>query len=236
VGCGSKWQKGRWQLRPEKNIYYYSYILIHSVVGAGFFFPLFFPLLLWLLFSLWSLSIFWLLRIFFVLFCFLITLLISFISTLAFCSFVYFFFFFCCSILVDIFYNKYRSFYMLINFAFLFFHFFRGAWLSCSLCFTPQLALYFGLVFCFVLSSVLFSIGRYHFWFPLLAGPLSLFTLVCLGFVWVYVPFFLIPFVWFLLLPFVWALFFDSWVFCLFLILLVIFLSGFCFFYSPLLT
>ena len=84
---------------------------------------------------------------------------------------------------------------MLINFAFLFFHFFRGAWLSCSLCFTPQLALYFGLVFCFVLSSVLFSIGRYHFWFPLLAGPLSLFTLVCLGFVWVYVPFFLIPFV-----------------------------------------
>lgn len=108
---------------------------------------------------------------------------------------VFFFFFFCCSILVDIFYSKYRSFYMLINFAFLFFHFFRGAWLSCSLCFTPQLALYFGLVFCFVLSSVLFSIGRYHFWFPLLAGPLSLFTLVCLGFVWVYVPFFLIPFV-----------------------------------------
>lgn len=84
---------------------------------------------------------------------------------------------------------------MLINFAFLFFHFFRGAWLSCSLCFTPQLALYFGLVFCFVLSSVLFSISLYPFWFPLLKGPLSLFTLVCLGFVWVYVPFFLFLFV-----------------------------------------
>ena len=36
VGCESQEGKGCCQLRPEKNIYYYSYILICSVVDSGF--------------------------------------------------------------------------------------------------------------------------------------------------------------------------------------------------------
>ena len=47
VGCDSQWGKGRRQLRSGKNIYYYSYILIHSIVGSGFFSLLFLPIKKW---------------------------------------------------------------------------------------------------------------------------------------------------------------------------------------------
>ena len=62
VDCDSQLGKGSWQLRSEKNVYYYSYILICSVVGSGF---LFF-LLLWLLILLLLLTLFKLLRKFFI--------------------------------------------------------------------------------------------------------------------------------------------------------------------------
>ena len=86
VDCDSQLGKGSWQLRSEKNVYYYSYILICSVVGSGF---LFF-LLLWLLILLLLLTLFKLLRKFFII------VFISFVystSTLAFCGSVVFFLF-----------------------------------------------------------------------------------------------------------------------------------------------
>jgi len=53
----------------------------------------------------------------------------------------------------------------------------------CLLHFILQLALCFGLIFCFVFQLVLFLIDRYHFWFPLLTRSLSyaFFSLDCFG-------------------------------------------------------
>ena len=50
VSCGSQWEKGLWEPRPEKNIYFYSYVFICSAIHSGIFFFLFIlSLLLWLL-------------------------------------------------------------------------------------------------------------------------------------------------------------------------------------------
>ena len=65
VYCDSQWEKGHWQLKSEKNVYYYSYSFICSVVGSGLFFFFFSPLLLRLLILLLLLTLFKLLRIIF---------------------------------------------------------------------------------------------------------------------------------------------------------------------------
>ena len=104
----------------------------------------------------------------------------------------------------------YKYFYiLLLNFIFFSFYSFLNltmfvSWF-CLLQFILQLALCFGLVFCFVFQLVLFLIDRYHFWFPLLTRSLSyaFFSLDCFGSLScslslsVHVPLFLLLFFWF---------------------------------------
>ena len=125
MGCGSQQGQRCWKLRPQENIYYYFYVLIHSVAGS--FFSLFF-LFLWLLLFILRLWEFFLKphSLF----------LLYFSTTSAFCCSVLFVFF------VDLFI------YFFFNFAFLFFPYVS---LFCVLCLVPHLAHIFRFVFFFFL-------------------------------------------------------------------------------------
>lgn len=106
-------------------------------------------------------------------------------STLTFCNFVGFAFFFpffppflFLFFLLFFSWHSYSLIYLnLSKYFYLTLHFccfsFPPTMLACFLCFIPQLALCFGLVFCFMFQLVLFLTGWYYFLFPLSARSLS---------------------------------------------------------------